>query len=185
MRRVTFQPRSSPRIKKTCCSPRQFASFLLFPLSPVSSNHPTTNNHHWRASRSSNPNSLPSLPFSSLPFYQMNQGSTRVHHPRSKIHRFDRDAILDLSADSYLPRRIITVPMIRVYDRGRFSWIIMRRERERERVCKIDIHAVAICGGDDKSAKLSRLSFEVTARLVALPDNLLETVSNNRCQPYY
>lgn len=157
MRRVTFQrSRSSPRIKKTCCSSRQFASFLLFPLSPVSSNHPTTNNHHWRASRSSNPNSLPSLPFSSLPFYQMNQGSTRVHHPRSKIHRFDRDAILDLSADSYLPRRIITVPMIRVYDRGRFSWIIMRRKRERE-ICKIDIHAVATISQRNYRDCLSKL----------------------------
>lgn len=110
MHRVTFQPRSSPCIKKTWLSKAICFFPVLFPLSPVSSNR--LDNHHWSLPRFSiHPTPIHSPHFHSFTRWTRDQRGPKIHRPGSIETR------CDLSADSYPPRRIITVSMIRVYDR--------------------------------------------------------------------
>lgn len=122
MRRVTFQPRFSPCIKKTWLSKAICFFPVLFPLSPVSSNR--LDNHHWSLP-SIQPQFTPLTSILSPDEPEINEGQKFTALARSR-----RDAILDLSADSYPPRRIITVSMIRVYDRDLLVQSINSVERE-------------------------------------------------------
>lgn len=113
MRRVTFQPRSSPCIKKTWLSKAICFFPVLFPLSPVSSNR--LDNHHWSLPRFSiHPTPIHSLHFHSFTRWTRDQRGSKIHRPGSIETRCDPRSLCRFLSSSTNNNR--------VHDPSLWSW---------------------------------------------------------------